>query len=218
VATTPSGLNSVVNNDGGDSQDREARVRRRILTVAGEIFERRGLQGTTMEDIAEAAGVARKTVYNYFDNKPKLVGEVIEQTSAHTAALALESLDLTAPPEDLIVDAAMALLHQARHRRYTEMLLRPDALPITARIVEQSERIARVERGYWAPILEPLRDAGRLRVTDIDELVEWLTFIHLVLLTRPATFEEDPAVTRRMLRTYLVPALLHPGDVTAPKV
>lgn len=202
-------------NNLGNADERESRVRRRILTVAAEIFEQRGLQRTTMEDIAEAAGVARKTVYNYFENKPKLLGEVIEEASARTAALALESLDLTAPPEDLIVDAAMALLIQARHSRYTEvleMLLRPDALRVTAKTVEQSERIARVERGYWAPILEPLRDAGRLRVTDIDEVVEWLTFIHLVFLTRPATFEGDPDVTRRMLRTYLVPALLHPAN------
>lgn len=202
-------------NSFGDADGDEAPLRRRILTVATEIFEQRGLNRTTMEDIAEAAGVARKTIYNYFESKPKLVGEVIEETSARTAARALESLDLTAPPADLIVDAVMALLAQARDSRHAgmvEMLLRPDALPITAKTVEQSERIARVERGYWAPILEPLRDAGRLRVKDIDQVVEWLTFIHLVFLTRPATFEGDPQVTRQMLHTYLVPALLHPTD------
>ncbi|MGV0794531.1 TetR/AcrR family transcriptional regulator [Mycolicibacterium sp. XJ1819] len=203
-----------MNNLNG-ADEREVRVRRRILTVAAAIFEQRGLHRTTMEDIAEAAGVARKTVYNYFENKPKLLGEVIEEASARTAAIAFESLDLTAPPEDLIVDAAMALLQQARTSRYTDMLLRPDALATTSRTVEQSDRIARVERSYWAPILEPLRDAGRLRVSDIDEVVEWLTFIHLVFLTRPATFEGDPEVTRRMLRTYLVPALLRSTDTAA---
>lgn len=201
-------------NDDDRGDHREAQVRRRILAVAGETFDQRGLRGTTMDDIAEAAGVARKTVYNYFENKPKLVGEVIEQASARTAAAALKSLDMTEPPEDLIVNAAMALLEQARHSQYTEMLLRPDALAITAKIVEQSDLIARVERAFWAPILEPLRAAGRLRVTDLDETVEWLTFVHLVFLTRPATFEGDPETTRRMLRTYLVPALLYPEDLT----
>jgi AcrR family transcriptional regulator len=202
-------------NSTGNADDREAGLRRRILNVAAERFEQGGLNRTTMEEIAEAAGVARKTVYNYFENKPKLLGEVIEEASARTAALALESLDMTVPPEDLIVDAVMALLEHARNSPYktvVEMLLRPDALAIAAETVEQSERIARVERAYWAPILEPLRDAGRLRVTDVDEVVEWLTFIHLVFLTRPATFGGDPGVTRRMLRTYLVPALLLPAD------
>ncbi|MGV0870602.1 TetR/AcrR family transcriptional regulator [Mycolicibacterium sp. XJ879] len=197
---------------------REAGVRRRILNVAAAIFEQRGLNRATMEEIAEAAGVARKTVYNHFENKPKLLGEVIEEASAAAAASALESLDLTAAPEDLIVDAVMALLEHARNSPYknvVEMLLRPDALPIAAETVEQSERIARVERRFWAPILEPLRDAGRLRVTDVDEAVEWLTFIHLVFLIRPATFEGDPEVTRRMLHTYLVPALLHPAGTAA---
>lgn len=197
----------------GDAVGREAGVRRRILDVASEVLAQGRLGRVTMEEIAEAAGVARKTVYNHFENKPKLLGEVIGETVARTAEEAFASLDLTAPPEDLIVDAAMALLEQARDARrkeVVEMLLRPDMLPITAQTVERSERTARVERDYWAPILEPLRDAGRLRVNDIDEVVEWLTFIHLVFLIRPSTFDGDPEVTRRMLRTYLVPALLLP--------
>lgn len=198
---------------GADAEidDRESRVRRHIVTVAAATFERLGLRRATMDEIADAAGVARKTLYNYFENKPKLVGEVIEHESARVAAAAHEMLDFSAKPEDLIVDAAMVQLELARDSRYVEMLLRSDALAITARVVEQSERIARVQHRFWAPILEPLRETGRLRVDDLDEIVEWLTFNHLVLLTRPATFRGDPNRTRHMLRTYLVPALLKPA-------
>jgi len=190
--------------------DRESRVRRHIVTVASATFDRLGLRRATMDEIAEAAGVARKTLYNYFENKPKLVGEVIEHESARVAEAAHAELDFTAAPEDLIVDAAMVQLRLARESRHVEMLLRPDALPITARVIEQSERIARVQHRFWAPILEPLRNAGRLRVNDLAEVVEWLTFNHLVLLTRPATFGGGPEATRHMLRTYLVPALIKP--------
>lgn len=194
-----------------ETDDRESRVRRHIVTVAAATFERLGLRRATMDEIADAAGVARKTLYNYFENKPKLVGEVIEHESARVAAAAHEALDFSAKPEDLIVDAAMVQLELARDSRYVEMLLRSDALVITARVIEQSERIARVQHRFWAPILEPLRETGRLRVDDLDEIVEWLTFNHLVLLTRPATFRGDPTRTRHMLRTYLVPALLKPA-------
>jgi len=201
---------------GADAEvdDREARVRRHIVTVAAVTFERLGLRRATMDEIAEAAGVARKTLYNYFENKPKLVGEVIEHESARVAAAAHEALDFSAPPEELIVDAAMLQLELAHESKYVEMLLRRDALPITARVIEQSERVARVQHRFWSPILEPLRDAGRLRVNDLDEVVEWLTFNHLVLLTRPATFGSDTVRTRRMLRNYLVPALLEPATDT----
>jgi AcrR family transcriptional regulator len=195
---------------GADAElnDREARTRQHIVTVAAATFERLGLRRATMDEIAEAAGVARKTLYNYFENKPKLVGEVIEHESTRVAAKAHERLDFSARPEDLIVDAAMVQLELARNSRYFEMLLRHDALAITARVVEQSERIARVQRRFWGPILEPLRESGRLRTDDLDEVVEWLTFNHLVLLTRPIPFRGDADKTRHMLRTYLVPALL----------
>lgn len=201
--------------DTGVSDGREAKVRRNILAVAAETFDRRGLRRTTMDEIAEAAGVTRKTVYNYFDNKPKLIGAVIEDECMRVAAAAREVLDFTAPPEDLIVDAVMALLDKARGTRYEEWLMRPDSMPIGGEVLARSQAVADIGRNFWMPILEPLRDAGRLRVTDLHEVVEWMTFFRIVLLARPATFDGDPAWTRRMLRTYLIPALLKPADTAS---
>ncbi|WP_297595004.1 TetR/AcrR family transcriptional regulator [Mycobacterium sp.] len=197
-------------NGGRDSHNRESRVQRRILAVASEAFDRRGLRRTTMDEIAAAAGVARRTLYNYFENKAKLIGAVIEHESVRVAAAALETLDFTSPPEDLIVDASMALLENGRGSRYEEWLMQPGALSITAKVLEQSDVVARVGWRFWAPILEPLRDTNRLRVNDVHELIEWLTFLRIVLLSRPATFGGDNVVLRRMLRTFLVPALLRP--------
>jgi AcrR family transcriptional regulator len=192
--------------------DRESRMCRHILAMAAATFDRLGLRRATMDDIAEAASVSRKTIYNYYESKAKLIGEVIAHESMRVAMAALERLDLSAPAEDLVVDAEMAWLETARESRYVRLLLHPEALEISAKVLEQSERIALVQRRFWAPVLEPLREAGRLRVDDIDELVEWLTLQHFVLLARPATFHGDDEVTRRMLRTYLVPSILRSDD------
>lgn len=192
---------------------RESRMRRHIVAMAAATFDRRGLRRATMDDIAEAAGVSRKTIYNYYESKPKLIGEVIAHESLRVAMAALERLDLSAPAEDLVVDAEMALLEIARGSRYVRLLLHPEALEMSAKVIEQSERIALVQRRFWSPVLEPLRAAGRLRVDDIGELVEWLTLQHFVLLARPSTFHGDDEVTRRMLRTYLVPSILRPVEL-----
>ncbi|MDF1521907.1 MAG: helix-turn-helix domain containing protein [Trueperaceae bacterium] len=50
-----------------------AERRRRILHAALELFDARGFEATTMDDIARAAGVARGTVFNHFRRKQSIL-------------------------------------------------------------------------------------------------------------------------------------------------
>jgi AcrR family transcriptional regulator len=49
-----------------------------FLRAAQERFERDGYEGTRIEDIAGAAGVAMPTAYKVFTNKRKLLAAVVE--------------------------------------------------------------------------------------------------------------------------------------------
>lgn len=60
-------------------QKREAQ-QQRVLDIAVELFAERGFDDVTMADIAEAANVARATVFNYFGSKRGLVEAVTEST------------------------------------------------------------------------------------------------------------------------------------------
>src|SRR5262245_29850909 len=57
---------------------RKAQDRERVLSLAGELLAEHGFDGVTMSDIAERAGVARATVFNYFGSKYALVEELTE--------------------------------------------------------------------------------------------------------------------------------------------
>jgi AcrR family transcriptional regulator len=57
----------------GRVERRRARIRRRILEAAEELTESRGVDGVTIEDITEAADVARRTFYHYFESKHDVV-------------------------------------------------------------------------------------------------------------------------------------------------
>lgn len=183
-------------------------VRREIFEAATACFQKFGIRRTTMDDVAESAGVSRKTVYNYFENKNSLISEVIAQEARRVADEARDRLAHDLPAADLIVEAELALLDAARRSPYVNMLLGPDAVTLTAEVVDHSSRVMQVERDYWDPILERLRDAGQLQVNDLTEVVEWLTFFHFVLVARPATFDGSEERTRKMLHRYLVPALV----------
>lgn len=53
-----------------------AEARAAILSAAQPLFAARGLEGVTMTEVAEAAGVARATVFNHFGSKHALVDAI----------------------------------------------------------------------------------------------------------------------------------------------
>lgn len=52
---------------------RKQHTRRRIVGAASQLFRERGVRRTSMEEVAEAAGVSRATLYTYADNKHDLL-------------------------------------------------------------------------------------------------------------------------------------------------
>src|SRR3984957_7397152 len=52
--------------------------REQLIAVALELFARRGYRATTMDDIAEAAGVTKPLVYQHFSSKRALYLELVD--------------------------------------------------------------------------------------------------------------------------------------------
>jgi AcrR family transcriptional regulator len=78
----------------------KAARREEILDAARRVFAERGFRGTTIADIAEAAGIALGTVYLYFPSKDDLFAALNQRfteliTSAITANVRGDSLEGT---------------------------------------------------------------------------------------------------------------------------
>ena len=54
-----------------------SKTRIRLVECARELFARKGLDATTMNDIAVASGKGRRTLYTYFKNKEEIYEAVI---------------------------------------------------------------------------------------------------------------------------------------------
>ncbi len=57
-------------------------TRRRIVEAALEMFRSRGFDATTTRDIARSAGIASGTLFNYFQTKEAIVGQLAEDALA----------------------------------------------------------------------------------------------------------------------------------------
>jgi AcrR family transcriptional regulator len=71
--------------------------REQILHAAAAVFAQHGYHGARTRDIAEAAGVAEGTIYNYYDSKRHLLLALIE----HTVTESMPEVAANSDPQDL---------------------------------------------------------------------------------------------------------------------
>ena len=55
-----------------------SKTRQLLVDVARQLFAKNGLENTTMNDIAQASGKGRRTLYTYFKSKDDIYYAVIE--------------------------------------------------------------------------------------------------------------------------------------------
>lgn len=65
-------------------------MKEKIIEKAGELFIKLGFKSVTMDDIANALGISKKTLYKYFNNKHSLVEETT--TTMHDSCLSMIEL------------------------------------------------------------------------------------------------------------------------------
>jgi len=63
-----------------------SKTRERLIEVARQLFARKGVEHTTMLDIANASDKGRRTLYTYFKNKREIHQAVIEHESEQLEA------------------------------------------------------------------------------------------------------------------------------------
>jgi AcrR family transcriptional regulator len=90
---------------------------REILAAARQLLDQRGLETMTMEEIAAAAGVAKGTLYLYFQSKDDLLQALITQVGENI----IEDVEAAlqgpgTPPEKLmrVVSVLLEYLHRER--------------------------------------------------------------------------------------------------------
>ncbi len=58
-----------------------SKTREKFIEVARQLFARKGIENTTMNDIASASDKGRRTIYTYFKSKHEIYNAVVESES-----------------------------------------------------------------------------------------------------------------------------------------
>ena len=82
-----------------------------ILAAARRLMDQKGVDALTMDEIAQAAGVAKGTLYLYFGSKDELIQALLSQVGEAIARDLEAILAKPAPPRDKLQQVVVMLLN-----------------------------------------------------------------------------------------------------------
>ncbi len=98
-------------------------TRRRLLTVARELFAQRGYAAVSLEEIAHAAGVTKGAVYHSFQSKAELFRQVVEQVQGEVAARVEAAANRESDPWEQLLSGCRTFLAVSCDRSVAQIML-----------------------------------------------------------------------------------------------
>lgn len=140
----------------GRGRPRDAAVDLAILRAGLDLFIERGVEGTSMEQIAKNAGVGKPTIYRRWTSKEELIAAAIELLVADDAQWAApEQIDVESPYElvEAIIDRAAVTAATPQYRA------------LVARVFGSAVSHPELMAAYWERYILPRRRlAARLLI------------------------------------------------------
>ena len=180
----------------------------RILDAARAELAKHGVRRTTMNQVADAAGLGVATVYRRFPQKAQLVREVILREAAAVTDAVVAELERSATVEEQAAGAFAAFAHAVSSRPLLVGLMRGAASDdaTAGDILDQLMQDARTRVSDW---IRALQAQGRYLGAEPDVVAELEARLAVSLVLSPDGFipMHDDAATRAFATQYLVPLL-----------
>lgn len=201
--------------------------RQDILAAAIRLFSEKGFNETTVDDVAEKAGVAKGTIYIYFRSKEHILialkRQFQEGLETRVAEVVTDALDRVAAGEDLdyrdviddIFDAVID--YHSENRDTVEVVVRQTTGP------DLVQEVLDLDQDYMTMVAGAFRvatDAGLIHVSD-PEMMAYLVnaairdnIVTCLCYGKPGSMERLVASVRELLYKALSPV---PGMSKAPR-
>lgn len=153
-------------------ESKEIDTEKRIYSAAQLVFMQKGLASTTMQDIANEAGISRTSLHYYFRNKDKLFDSILSKALDNLLPTINNTINKDIPLVDKIVEIAhnyLDLLHDNEQLPgFIALEIRRNPEKVIGFIIEKSFSINfdAIEKQMHEEV-----EAGRVRPFDLSQLV-----------------------------------------------
>ena len=195
-------------------------VRERVLEGGLISIGRYGLARTTVDDVAQASGVSRATIYRHFPGgREQLVADTVAWEFSRFFQRLGDAVagapDLYVLLEDGIAFARKALAEHAVFQR----VVQTEPARLVPLITVEANRILPMIGAFLVPFIERERQVGRLREgADVGRTAEFLARMVLSCIGAPGVYDfDDPADIKLLVREQLLAGVLSAGTIVSER-
>lgn len=143
-----------------------SKTKRNLIDVAQQLFAKKGVENTTMNDIAEASQRGRRTLYMYFSSKQEIYKAVIESEFAGLYKKLQEVLKREVPADEKLLMFAFARLDAIKEVVTRNGTLRAGFFRDIWRVETVRKEFDLKEINFLETILQDGCDQGIFEMTD----------------------------------------------------
>jgi AcrR family transcriptional regulator len=182
-------------------------ARHSIIEAAVTVFARDGYQAASIDSLASAAGVSRRTVYHHFATK----NEILVAATLEQATLFLDTLAKTVAPSDdfptFVLDSLCFVIREAPHSRFFMLQMSRGVATESASIYfNHPALMAAWVDHFRESYISALRKGQINPAIDLHGLLNWFGRIATSFLQYPPS-EEGEANLRQTLDVFVGGAL-----------
>ena len=148
------------------------KTRQKLLEVARELFAHKGLEATTMNDIAAASGRGRRTLYTYFRNKEDIYYAVIEEELERLSEKMDEVASMDVEPEEKIFTLIYTHLSIIRDTVARNGTLRAEFFRNIWMVEKVRKAFDVEEHRILQKVLQEGVDKGRFRIENVGLMAD----------------------------------------------
>ena len=148
------------------------KTRQNLVEVARDLFARKGLEATTMNDIAANSGKGRRTLYTYFRNKEDIYTAVIEVELERLSEQLDKVAELDAAPEQKVLALIYTHLNMIKETVSRNGSLRAEFFRNIWLVEKVRRKFDDEERAILRRVLEEGTRQAKFRIENVDLMAD----------------------------------------------
>ena len=187
-----------------------SKTRDKLIDIARQLFAHKGIENTTMNDIAQAAEKGRRTIYTYFKNKKDIYNAVIESESDKVIKKLSEIVNLSITPDQKLMEFIFQRFEAMKDLVYRNGSLRAGFFRDVRKVERARKATSPKEIRILETILQEGVDQGMFRIKHVDKtaMVMLLCLQGLDVPYIRDNFQEL-GIEKNKLRDYLYDFILY---------
>ena len=145
------------------------KTRDKLIDIARQLFAHKGIENTTMNDIAIAAEKGRRTIYTYFKNKRDIYNAVVETESDKVLSKLSEIAKLQIPADEKLMEFIFQRFDAMKDLVHRNGSLRAGFFRFLRKVERARKATSPKEVHILETILQEGVDSGIFRIKHVDK-------------------------------------------------